>query len=99
MWRKSNPEKRKLQDFRSNLRKRAKKYGFNSVSELKSYLSAPSSCEICGEISSRMGIDHNHKAGKIRGILCHYCNSALGLFKDSPLLLDKAKKYLTRGDL
>lgn len=38
--------------------------------------------------------DHNHKTGKIRGILCSHCNKGLGFFKDSPELLLKAAQYL-----
>lgn len=39
-------------------------------------------------------VDHDHKTGIIRGILCHSCNTALGLFKDSVILLMKACEYL-----
>lgn len=39
-------------------------------------------------------IDHNHKTGVVRGLLCGTCNTALGLFKDSPDLLDVALTYL-----
>jgi hypothetical protein len=59
-------------------------------------------CWIC-KISNASHIDHNHlccsgnrsSCGKcIRGILCSNCNTAIGLLKDSELLLDEAKKYL-----
>ena len=39
-------------------------------------------------------IDHCHTTGKIRGLLCHNCNAALGLFKDSPEVLSRAVEYL-----
>jgi len=39
-------------------------------------------------------VDHDHTTGKIRGLLCHNCNVALGLMKDSPYLLRKAAEYL-----
>jgi hypothetical protein len=41
-----------------------------------------------------LAVDHCHKTGKIRGLLCHYCNIALGGFKDSIESLKKAIKYL-----
>ena len=42
-------------------------------------------------------IDHNHKTGKIRGLLCDDCNTALGSFQDNPLILIKAVKYLQKN--
>lgn len=39
-------------------------------------------------------LDHNHKTGKVRGILCENCNRALGLFKDSIKNINSALKYL-----
>lgn len=39
-------------------------------------------------------VDHSHGSGKVRGILCTTCNSALGKFRDSPELLTNAIKYL-----
>lgn len=31
-----------------------------------------------------LGVDHNHKTGKVRELLCTRCNTALGLIDDSP---------------
>ena len=58
-------------------------------------------CEICGEYNTRdkhgvMAVDHNHITGKIRGLLCFKCNSALGNFNDNKELLMKAINYLNK---
>lgn len=57
-------------------------------------------CAVCTSTTSRGGralaIDHDHNTGKIRGILCSDCNTALGLLKDSPELLAKATAYLLK---
>lgn len=49
-------------------------------------------CCICGNVA--VCLDHNHITGEIRGILCHPCNQAIGLLRDSPDLLRKAATYL-----
>mgnify|MGYP000119516448 CR=1 FL=1 len=53
-------------------------------------------CAICGNDKPLRGfhLDHCHKTNKVRGILCHTCNSGLGLFKDNPDIFLKAADYL-----
>lgn len=61
-------------------------------------------CAICGEPESvvdrrtgevrRLAVDHGHDDGRLRGLLCHHCNTGLGNFKDNPWLLVKAVGYL-----
>jgi len=41
-----------------------------------------------------LAVDHCHKTGKIRGLLCRNCNQMLGLAKDSIETLAKAVEYL-----
>ncbi len=55
-------------------------------------------CLICQQPEvngNRLSVDHCHKTGKIRGLLCDGCNVGLGRFKDSPELLEKARRYLS----
>lgn len=41
-----------------------------------------------------LAVDHCHSTGKIRGLLCHGCNTAIGKLKDDIELLNNAIKYL-----
>lgn len=43
-----------------------------------------------------LAIDHNHKTGAVRALLCSNCNRGLGLFDDNLELLSKAINYLAR---
>lgn len=56
-------------------------------------------CILCSRSlkESKREIDHDHKTGKVRGILCYRCNTGLGHFNDDPIFLEKVVKYL-RGE-
>lgn len=53
-------------------------------------------CAICGNTGEgrALCIDHDHKTGKIRGLLCVRCNTALGSFRDDINRLRNAILYL-----
>ncbi len=55
-------------------------------------------CWVCGELQGTRkylhSIDHNHKTGEFRGILCSGCNTAIGLLKDSPEIGESLVQYI-----
>jgi len=55
-------------------------------------------CKICSTDmqlhTNTVAIDHCHKTGKVRDIVCKKCNSAMGQFNDDPELIAKAIDYL-----
>jgi hypothetical protein len=50
-------------------------------------------CVICGAAETLV-VDHDHKTGQVRGMLCNHCNRGLGHFRDDPTLLEFAAQYL-----
>lgn len=53
-------------------------------------------CAICRMSTAKLGVDHDHMTGKVRGLLCFPCNSAIGLLKDDPEVTRAASEYLNR---
>ena len=53
---------------------------------------APPETSYCGTLA----VDHDHDTGKVRGLLCTRCNTALGSLRDSPEMLRAAANYLER---
>ncbi len=50
-------------------------------------------CGICGAAET-LYVDHCHETGKLRGLLCPGCNTAIGQFREDPRLFFSALKYL-----
>ncbi len=53
-------------------------------------------CAICHEVPTKPCLDHCHKTLVIRGILCDFCNVGLGRFRDNPVALRRAARYVSR---
>jgi hypothetical protein len=45
-------------------------------------------------IKRSLAVDHDHITGKVRGLLCHKCNTAIGLFNDTLSTVESAINYL-----
>lgn len=56
------------------------------------------SCAICGvhqgKLAKELAVDHCHTKGHVRKLLCHYCNTTLGLVKEDVEVLQNMINYL-----
>jgi hypothetical protein len=99
--RENTPEARENKRFASLLRK----YGITKQEYTDRFIAQSGFCGICGEMERRVNefgeplplvVDHNHSSGKVRGLLCHDCNKAIGLLKDNWAIANSACLYLAR---
>ena len=78
-----------------------RKFGISSTDYDSMLASQGGGCAICGatECSSgaALAVDHCHRTGKVRGILCRDCNTTLGKFNDDRNRFLKAIDYLDRA--
>jgi hypothetical protein len=76
------------------------KYGIDSDEYSNILKSQGGKCDVCRvkliDRGTHTHLDHDHKSGKIRGILCTNCNRGLGHFQDNALTLGRAIQYLEK---
>lgn len=92
-----SPRERKSEDLRYS-------YGITIEEYDKLYDKQQGKCSICSTSESKtknskfLFVDHDHRTGRIRSLLCHKCNSALGGFNDDIDLLVLAIFYLIENN-
>jgi hypothetical protein len=79
---------------------RKRKHGIGREKYLELLLRQDNKCAICkrdaSEFPKELAVDHDHKTGKIRGLLCWGCNLLLGNAKDNKEVLESAIIYLAK---
>lgn len=86
LYRSANPEKRKATALRS-------KFGIEMSDYRAMEASQGGACRICRR-HSPLHVDHCHKTGAVRGLLCMPCNTAIGQFGDDPDRMRAAASYV-----
>jgi len=101
-WRKKNKDKTKEWYENNKDKKKAnqlkKRFGITLKDYNELLRKQGGTCAICRNKANdkALAVDHNHKIGKVRGLLCHYCNSTLGYFKEDISLFYKCIEYLKK---
>jgi hypothetical protein len=93
MWRDKNPDKQHKTDIK-------RRYGLSIEDYNRMLTTQNMGCKICGKQHDpsvkrgRLYVDHDHKTGAVRGLLCMACNSMIGRATDDISILEKAIEYL-----
>ena|SRR6266568_326213 len=99
-WKKQRREKYATTEGRADRKDRQYKklYGL-SLEQVNSIAASQNfKCALCGERAAKV-VDHCHRSGRVRELLCTGCNLGLGGFKDNPEFLMRAVAYLRKhGD-
>lgn len=104
LYAKTNKEAHRVRSYRSQLKKN---YGLSVKDFNALYEKQHGVCDICGtQVENifqgiegyRVAVDHCHKTGKVRGLLCNLCNSGIGKLKDDPYIVRNALHYLEKHE-
>lgn len=81
------------------IQQRERNLGVTQAQYMKMHKAQQGRCGICHKrLRSRrykaFAVDHCHKTGKIRGLLCTNCNTAIGLLKDDPERMQRAIHWI-----
>jgi len=94
-----NPNRTREKDWGYNLKH---KYGITVEDYDEMLESQDNGCAICGktpeENGRRLHVDHDHRTGKVRGLLCHACNMLIGFAYDDIDILLNTINYLRDND-
>ena len=90
-WQEENPERYKQYQRDYHL---LSSYGLTFEEYQQMLQEREDKCDICKQVMSKPHVDHCHKTGEIRGLLCAECNHGLGKFGDDTERLLSAVAYL-----
>lgn len=93
-WRANNTERSRQAARRA---KALKNYGEDALPILER-MDAGDPCDACGQVRSRMVVDHCHDTCRVRGLLCSNCNTALGLLAEDPDRMFDLIAYMSKKD-
>jgi len=81
-----------------------RRYGITEADYERMLTRQGSACAICRSKNSgikdsdKFAVDHDHKTGRVRGLLCTNCNKGLGCFKDNPNFMWTTIEYLAKSN-
>lgn len=91
-WYKKNKDKYRAIDLKRN-------YGISVEQYDAMHTAQGGLCAVCGGVNAngkRLAVDHDHKTGAIRQLLCLSCNLVVGHSRENPAILRAAAAYVER---
>lgn len=81
-------------------RKLLTRYNMSYKTKELMYFQQKNSCKICMQLfeMNKLCIDHCHKTGVVRGLLCSNCNVAIGMIRDDPKICLNMFEYLSKNN-
>ena len=80
-----------------------RQYGITIERRDQMFIEQDGKCESCSRPIVLIGhkpnsavIDHDHKTGEVRGLLCSHCNTAFGFFEEDPKLISGLLTYANK---
>lgn len=81
-----------------------RKYGMSVSDYATMFETQRGLCVICSKPETskyrkrlrRLAVDHDHRTGRVRGLLCHMCNFCIGHANDDIATLEAMVRYLKR---
>ena len=98
-WYRNHPEANQAKGWKDHLWQR---FGITPEQYDSLVRKQEGKCAVCGKIpggsgrSRRLIVDHDHKRGKVRGLLCYSCNNMIGYLETYPELLPLIEDYLKK---
>lgn len=105
-WYAKNRARLLIERRATNRRNLLEKHGLTSERYDQMFTDQRGLCAMCGQVETRKGpadsrvsllcVDHDHISGRVRGLLCFQCNTAIGLLDDDIERLKEAITYLSQ---
>lgn len=88
---------RRIHEREKYRRERALRFGLTAEQLAERITAQSGRCAVCGDTPTLLHVDHDHGTNSFRGLLCHRCNTGIGLLGDNHERCAAAAAYLLRA--
>jgi hypothetical protein len=85
-------------NLQSHDEQRLKDFNITPEEKQRIFVGQKGRCALCdrpeSDFQRRLAVDHDHKTGLVRGLLCWYCNKLIAIARDNPERMFRGGLYL-----